>query len=194
MGDSFEIKSRYHLYVNQKTKERMKEIENHLQEKYDGISDFVEKKMQEEQALDIDERIRRKKQEKREAKEDLKQLKQVKKDRNQRKELDEKEPVLKEKQEKLREVVSEDGMSREEAEKKVFAQLEDRAAFQDMGEEEIKQTNSFKSKVEELVSSHDVDQLVEEIIQLQERVQELNGGPEDYFMDLDQSDVEVQSV
>jgi len=100
MGDSFKIKSRYHLYVNQKTKERMKEIENHLQEKYDGISDFVEKKMQEEQALDIDERIRRKKQEKREAKEDLKQLKQVKKDRNQRKELDEKEPVLKEKQEK----------------------------------------------------------------------------------------------
>lgn len=192
MGDFSGTK--WHPHLNEEARERRDEIRDHLEEKYENPSHFIREKLREEKALDIEERIRRKEMEKEQTEQDLKQLKQMKKDRNQRKELDEKEPVLKEKQEKLREVVSEDGMSREEAEKKVFAQLDDRAAFQDMGEEEIKQTNSFKSKVEELVSSHDVDQLVEEIIQLQERVQELNGGPEDYFMDLDQSDVEVQSV
>jgi exonuclease VII large subunit len=183
----FEVKSRYHLYINQDTLERMKEIEDHLKDNYDGISDFVEQKMQEEQALSLEERIKRKRQNLEKQKKELNQLEQVKNDRETQDKLRDKRELLKEKQRKLREI-QEKGVNTEHVllrEKALAAVNRGYDISSDRAQSIVREQVD-----RELEERPDLDELVESVQRLQRQVAELNGGEESYFMDL--GELEVQ--
>ena len=194
MGD-FEVKERWKVYLDKPTKEKLREILDHLEEKYDGPSDFVQQKIQEEQALSIEERIQRKKQEKQEAESDLERLKRIKQEREQQDKLRDKRELLKEKQKKLREVADSGEKSRDEIREEVVEEMRKKAEgspkIDDV--EEYVDRDNVQRRIDRRVdsrfsSSEDVDELVEDINRLQKQVAELNGGEEDYFMDLETVD------
>jgi len=165
-----------------------------LQGNYDGPSEFVREKLEKETALDIEERIKRAESKEKEAKEKRKRLERIKREREEQSALRDKKELLQEKQDKLRELADKDPISREDAERQALQQLNQRSTFEKMGDEEVKETRAFDKKVDSLTADQNKDELVEDVQRLQKQVADLNGGPEDYFMDLQQSDMEVQSV
>jgi len=194
MGD-FEVKERWKVYLDKPTKEKLREILDHLEDKYDGPSDFVQQKIQEEQALSIEERIKRAEQEEEEAQQKKERLKRIKQEREQQDKLRDKRELLKEKQKKLREIADKDEKSRSEVRKEVVEEMREKAEgspkINDV--DEYLEKDSIQRKIDRRVdsrfsSSEDKDELVEGINRLQKQVAELNGGEEDYFMDLETVD------
>jgi len=193
MGD-FDGK-RWHPYLDEETQERRDQILDHLQENYEGPSDFLKEKLREEKALSIEERIERKKQKKEEAESDLERLKRIKREREQQDKLRDKRELLKEKQSKLRELADKDEKSRSEIREEVVEEMREKAEGSPKIDDvdEYLEKDSIERKIDRRVdsrfsSSEDKDELVESINRLQKQVAELNGGEEDYFMDLETVD------
>jgi len=191
MGD-FEVKERWKVYLDKPTKEKLREILDHLEDNYDGPSDFVQQKIQEEQALSIEERIKRAEQEEEEAQQKKERLKRIKQEREQQDKLRDKRELLKEKQKKLRELADKEQKSRSEVREEVVEEMREKAEGSPKIDDvdEYLEKDSIQTKISrrvdrEFSSSQNKDELVECINRLQKQVAELNGGKEDYFMDLE---------
>jgi len=190
---SFEGRT-WKIYLDEETREQVHQIKEHLQEHYDGPSDFVQEKLHEEEALDIDERINRARQEKKELDEKLSRLQQMKTDREEASMLRDKRELLKSKQEKLTEMRKEDNSvskSREEVRQEVVEEIREKCRSSPKVDDvdEHLESERVQSRIEHRVDSRmpdkDVDQLVQDVRRLQEEVAELNGGRESYFLDLE---------
>lgn len=180
---------RWRPYLDEEARKIRDEKLDHLQRNYDGPSDFLKKKLKEEQALNLEERIQKLESEINNKQSDLEKLQQIKNEREQQDKLRDKKELLKQKQEKLREARKKGNLTREQAKEKALKQLKGKRVFKDMSEEDVKQTNAFEKTVESIVGV-DVDSLVEDVERLQSQVKELNGGREDWFMDLNQEQME----
>jgi len=194
MGE-FEQKDYWKVYLDKETKEKIREIQDHLEANYNGKSDFVQQALQDEQALSIEERIRRLEEEREETDKQIEQLKRIKQEREQQDKLRDKRELLKEKQKKLREIADKDEKSRSEVRKEVVEEMREKAEGSPKIDDvdEYLEKDSIQRKIDRRVdsrfsSSEDKDELVEDINRLQKQVAELNGGEEDYFMDLETVD------
>jgi len=175
------------VYLNKDARERRDEILDHLQGNYDGPSEFVREKLEQETALDIEERIKRAESKEKEAKEKRKRLERIKREREEQSALRDKKELLQEKQDKLQQVRGRDkteDVVREEVEDKVLRSKPPR--FSDEEYLEKKSARIDRMVEQELESGSDVDELVEDIERLQGEIRDLNGGEDlDCFLDLE---------
>jgi DNA anti-recombination protein RmuC len=184
MGD-FEGQ-RWRPYLDEEARERRDEILDHLQDNYDGPSDFVKRKLMEEAALDIEERIKRAESKEQEAKEKRKRLERIKREREEQSQLRDKKELLQEKQKKLRKLRDRDSKTEEEIREEVRERCEEKVR----SSSQIDSVDELNIGVDERVRRRlekqpDFDELVEDVQRLQDEIQELNGGDElDCFMDL----------
>jgi chromosome segregation ATPase len=190
MGD-FEGR-KWHPYLDEETRERRDELIDHLKKNYDGPSDYLKQKLMEEKALSIEERIEKKKKLKEDAESDIERLQRIKKERETQDKLRDKRELLKEKQKKLRDIAETGKKSREEIRDQVLEKMREKAEsspkISDVGE--WINSDSTQRRIDRRVDSRleseaRVDGLVEDVQRLQKQVKELNGGEEDYFMDLE---------
>jgi myosin heavy subunit len=186
---------RFRVYLDQEAQQRRDEILDHLQRNYDGPSDFVKQKLEEEQALSIEEKIQKLQSEMQEKEEELKKFKQIKREREEQDRLRDKKELLKDKQKKLRKLSGRNGKTeqqiREEVKEEHLENKPDRFSDEEYLE---KKSDRIERVVESrLSSSPDLDELVESVQRLQGQVEELNGGREDWFLDLDQEKLEVDA-
>lgn len=179
-------------YLDQEARDRRDEILDHLKRNYDGPSDFFKQKLKEEKALNVEERIQKLESEVWDKKEDLDKLRQIKNEREKQDKLRDKKELLKEKQKKLREASDKANLTKEDAEQEALNQLRNHSRFSDMSEEELRELPAFERKVDSLLGI-DLDQLVEDVQRLQEQVADLNGGREEWFMDLEPEALEVDN-
>lgn len=182
----FEPKDRINVSLNQEARERMREIQDHLKENYNGMAHFVRQKLHEEQALSVEERIRRKEQERQMIDKDLQQLKQVKNERETQDKLRDKRELLKEKQTKLKQIQKNGLKSREEIVEEEIQKRVDRGYSVDENDDDVRLAVDRRME-----NRPDVDELVESVRRLQGQVADLNGGAESYFMDLEKVEVEA---
>ncbi|MFB6099840.1 MAG: hypothetical protein ABEK16_01075 [Candidatus Nanohalobium sp.] len=182
---------RTEIYHNKKIKQLIDEKKNHLKEHYEGPTDFFQQKLEEEETLSLEEKIEVLDEEIEDMRQEKEKLERIKEERKEQKTLKDKKERLQEKQEKLEEKSEEDFVDREEAEEQVLENLKDRAgAWQDMNDEEIKDTPAFDKKVERLVFDEDeFEDLRQEVEQLQEEVADLQGERPDWFLNLEQIEV-----
>jgi len=193
MGD-FPVKDYWKIYLNDEAKERVREIQDHLEENYESRSDFLRKKLKNEKALSIDERIERVKQEKREQEDKLERLKQIRREREQQDKLRDKRDLLKQKQEKLRKIQHQnksESKIRKQVKQKILKDKRARFSEDEWLEKKSDKIDRLVESRLESLEDQDVDELVEDVQRLQEQVAELNGGEEDYFMDLEQTEVKA---
>ena len=183
---------RWHPYLDEEAQERRDQILDHLKQNYDGPTHFVKEKLKEEQALDIQERIRRKEQNLKQKEEELEKLKRIKSERDTQDKLRDKRELLKEKQKKLRKIARKETKSEEEVREEVLENMREKAESSPKISDVEEWINSSRTQerirrqVESRIESDfDVDELVETVERLQSQVAELNGGEEDYFMDLE---------
>jgi len=183
---SFEPKQHMHLSLNKEARERIKEIQDHLQENYNGMAHFVRQKLHEEQALSIEERIRKKENNLEQQKDQLQKLKRIKNERNQQDKLQTKVELLKEKQDKLRGIAEDGIMSREEVAQEELEKRVDRGYDLDMDSEIIQ--DAVERRLER---RPDVDELVESVERLQREIEELDPECDVEFMDLEAVEVKA---
>ena len=197
----FEAKDYWKLYLNEEAKERVQEIQDHLNKNYDSRSDFLKQKLLQEKPLSLEERINRKQQSLSEEQVESERLKRIKREREEQSQLRDKKELLKEKQKKLRKV-QRDGYGSEEdawykaasrAWKRCKKSAEHAKTDHESAVEAFEEKN-MTGKVQawkdrELENKVDVDQLVEDVQRLQEQVAELNGGREEWFLDLESVEV-----
>lgn len=189
---------RWHPYLDEEAQERRDQILDHLKQNYDGPTHFVKEKLKEEQALDIDERIRRKEQNVNQEQEELEKLKRIRDERNTQDKLRDKRELLKEKQKKLRKIARKETKSEEEVREEVLEKMREKAESSPKISDVDEWINSDRTqqkisrRVESRIESDvDVDELVESVERLQSQVAELNGGEEDYFMDIEAAEVKA---
>jgi len=188
------------IYLDQDAQDRRDEILDHLKKNYDGPSDFVQQSLENERALSIEERIMRLEQDRKEIEQDLQKLKQIKSEREQMDKLRDKKELLKEKQKKLREISNEGVKSEEEVRQEVVEEIREKAqqSYKIDNVEEYMSKDRVQSRIQRRVESRldstvEVDELVQDIERLQSQIAELNGGREDWFMDLSQQETEVEA-
>jgi len=193
MGE-IKIKQSYNVYLDEKSREKLHEIKQHIEENYGGISSFVQAKIQEEQPLSIEQKIQQAKQEEREAAERRKQLEQIHNERQEQSALRDKRELLEQKQEKLQEL---DGApSKDVVRSRVEDEMLERKPSRFSDEEYLeKKKRQIDRRVESrLDEMPDVEQLVEDIQRLQDEICDLNGGEDlDCFMDVEPQEQEVRS-
>ena len=192
---SFEGKY-WKIYLDEKTRERRDEILDHLKAEYNGPSDFTQQALMDEQAMSLEERIERKQQDIEEQKNELQQLKQIHREREQQDKLRDKKELLKEKQRKLRKIQRRGNVTEEDALCNAATQVWNTCVEKagkpknsDVSARDLFSKDRYQRRVQhfkqkQLESSEDVDQLVEDVQRLQGQVAELNGGREDWFLDL----------
>lgn len=191
MGE-FEVKQSYHLSMNKEARDRMREIQDHLEENYNGIAHFVRQKLYEEKPLKLDERINRKKKALENNKDELERLKRIKREREEQSQLRDKKELLKEKQKQLRKVQKRESSTRDEVRAQVESKILSNKPPRFSDEEYL---NKKEDRIERLVDSRlekgpkNVDKLVEDVQRLQREVADLNGGQESWFMDLQSVEV-----
>lgn len=178
--------SRWNIYLNQNAQDRRDKIIEYLRKNYDGPSDFVKQKLHEEDALTLDQKIKKFEQEIAEKEEKLKKFKQVKKEREQQDRLRDKKELLRDKQNRLREISKNKSKSedviREEVKQKL---LNDKPASISKDEYLEGKSEIIDARVNHRMSSSlNIDELVEQVERLQEEIKELNGGSEDWFMEV----------
>jgi len=184
MGD-FDGK-RWRPYLDQDTQDRRDEIIDHLEQNYDGPSDFVKQKLMEEKPLDIDEQIKRARQDKNELEEKLSRLEQIKKEREQASQLRDKRELLKEKQKKLKEASQQGYMSEEKIREEVIQKCKDKVSSSGQLDSIDELSIGVDERVRRRVEKQPVvDELVKEVQRLQDEIESLNGGREDFFIDLE---------
>jgi DNA repair exonuclease SbcCD ATPase subunit len=181
------------VYLNEEARERRDEILDHLQGNYDGPSEFVREKLEQETALDIDERIKRAESKEKEAKEKRERLERIKREREEQSQLRDKKELLQEKQDRLQKIQScdktEDAV-REEVKDKILENKPPRFSDKEYLE---KTSDRIERMIEQrLESGSDVDKLVKDVERLQSEIRGLNGGEDlDCFLDLRTEEVEA---
>jgi hypothetical protein len=197
----FPVKDYWKIYLNEDAKQRVREIQDHLEENYESRSDFLRDKLKQEKAMDIDERISRAEQEMKQYQDKLERLKQIKREREQQDKLRDKRDLLKQKQQKLQEYSGKTQMSKEDIRNQVEQELRekfDEADRVDDVEEKMQEEYTQRKINARVESRHEesvnVDQLIEDVQRLQRQVADLNGGEEDYFMDLENDKEEVKAI
>lgn len=183
----FDVKDYWQIYLNKEMKERVKQIQDHLEDNYEGKGDFLQAKLEQEQPLSLEDRIEKARKKREEFEEKEQRLKQIKRERSQQDKLRDKRELLKEKQKKLEEV-QESGVKSEAdlLRREAFARVNRGYSIENHEIQEYIR-NAVDSKLE---SRPDVNELVEDVQRLQRQVAELNGGEENYFMDLEAVEVE----
>lgn len=182
---NFEPQKYWKLYLDEQTRERVSEIQDHLEDHYDGKSDFLQAKLMQEQPVSLEERIKKAEKDMAEAEKKLERLKQVKSDRDQQQRLKDKRELLREKQKKLRSIQEIGYMSFRDFMVEEVEKRKDRG--HELSEGVLRMCKiRAESKFE---GQPDVDDLVRDVQRLQEEVAELNGGPEKFFMDLESVEV-----
>lgn len=187
---------RWQPYLDQEARERRDEILDHLQRNYDGPSDFIKQKLLEEDALSLEEKIQKFESEVEEKKEDLEKLKRIKREREEQDRLRDKKELLRDKQEKLRKISRRETQSREEIRESVEEKILSRKPDHLSDQEYLSKKSDRIDRIVEhrLTESPDVDSLVEDVQRLQRQVEELNGGRESWFMELERVEGEVSSA
>lgn len=181
-------KQYWKIYLDKETRRRVEEILDHLDDHYEGPSDYVQQKLMEEDALSIEERIRRNKQKKQEFDEKIERLKQIKKEREQSKKLQDKKELLKTKQKRYREILEEGLKSEEEIREERRQKRKERG--HDLSDPEI-QKYIEKNVQRQLDKQPDVEELIQDIERLQSEITELE-SQKDWF--IDESKLEVARV
>lgn len=188
------------IYLNKETRERVHEIKQHLEKNYEGPSDFVQQKLVDEKTLSVEQQIEKKQTELKNLQSDLEQLKQIKREREQMDKLRDKKELLKEKQKKLRKLGNQNTLSREQIRAEIVEKMREKAeSSPKIGDiDDYLQKDRIKTRINRKVESRvqstgSVDDLVEDVERLQKQVAELNGGREDWFMDLTQQEEEVEA-
>jgi len=174
------------IYLDKKAREKRDEIIDHLEENYDGPSDFATQALEDEDALSPQQKLERIQKDKKEIERKEKKLKQVIEDRERQQKLRDKREALKKKQQRLRKI-SQGANSEEEIRKQMIEKEKERKVAHLTEEEWLeKRSDHIEKKVQNrLEEDVDIDSLVQEVQELQEEVSELNGGEEDFFMELE---------
>lgn len=178
---------RWHIYFNEESKQRREEIIDHLQENYDGPSDFVHQKLEQESALGIEERIERTKSKEKEYKEKRQRLERIREERQQQTALRDKKELLKQKQKRLDELDN-SGLTYHQALCNAVDKMAERSSTKSLSEVEYVKAKwgRIQRMAESKLSSCDVDQLVSDVQRLQGEIKELNNGDAlDCFKDLE---------
>lgn len=196
---------RWRPYLDEETQKIRDEKLDHLKRNYEGPTDFLKQKLKEEKVLDIEERIQKLESEIDDKKEDVDKLRRIKNEREQQDKLRDKKELLKQKQEKLRKLSNRENKSeeeiREQVKSDVFELCQDKAE-KDAVEKtanELFESERYQRRIQQKVEKQledqgKVDELVEDVQRLQRQVKELNGGREDWFMDLGkEQNAEVQA-
>lgn len=180
MGN-FTGKDTWKIYLDKQTKQKVKDLADYLENNFEGPSDYVQTKLQEEDTLSDREKYEKFKQKRDEFEEKAQQMKQVIQDREKQDKLRDKKELLKQKQSKLEEVRDTGFKSREEIREEEFAKREN--SNHDFSEEEMKEAvdRAVERKLDKRL---DVDELVEEVQRLQNQISELQNEDEEWFMDL----------
>jgi|APHM01.1.fsa_nt_gi hypothetical protein len=189
----FKVSKTWRVYLNQETRDELREIMPHLEENYNGPSDFVQQKIHEEQPLSIEEQIDRAEQDKNDAETRLKRLRSIKRERESKEKLESLRTELRSKQHKLREARESSSMSEAEAlHAACQRELSNKPARFDKSSYLEKKARRVSRRAEKLTGDgRDVGSLKREVEELQEQVAELNGGREDWFISLDTEVVEA---
>lgn len=191
---------RWRAYLDQEAQKIRDQKLDHLKRNYSGPSDFVKKQLKEEEVLSLEQKIEKVESEIEEKKSDLQKFRQIKRQREQQDKLRDKKELLKEKQKKLRTIQRNDVKSEEEvladAAHQILARCEDKASKESVDEDrfELFGKDRYQRRVDRLVEKRSVnmsrvDDLVESVQRLQNQVADLNGGPEDWFLELDKVEV-----
>jgi len=181
-------KQYWKIYLDKETRRRIEEILDHLDEHYEGPSDYVQQKLMQEDALSIEERIQRNKQKKQEFDEKIERLKRIKQEREQSKKLKDKKELLKSKQEKYEKIMDEGLRSEEEIRQEKKRKRKERG--HDLDDPEI-QEYIDRSVQRELEKQPDVNELIKDIKRLQSEVEELE-SQKDWF--IEEGKLEVAQV
>jgi len=175
------------------------EFIDHLEQEYDGFTDFVECKLREErnEMPDLEKKIEEKEEKLDQLYEELQGLKEKKERQENRELLEEKRQRLRDLQKEFKRLQRDGLVSRDEAEEKVLSKARSRVMYQDLSDEEIVSElgeENFENQVERhLVDKEQLSDLRKEISSLQDEIESLNGGREDFFIDLDDHE-EVQAI
>jgi len=177
---SFESKERWKIYLDEPTRKRIHQIQDHLENNYDGPSHYVQQKIKEENVLSAKERLEKFQNEREKLDKKIEQLQQVIEDRNQQDKLQTKVELLKEKQDKLRNVAENGIKSREEVAQEELEKRVDRGYDLDRDSEIIQDAVNRR-----LERRPDVDELVESVEVLQREIKDLDPESDVEFMDLE---------
>lgn len=167
--------NRVNIYINQEAKERIEEIRPHLEQEYEGPSDFFKTKLKQEEPLDLEEKIEEKEREKVELEADIQELKKRKKAQNQERRLKELEGDLKEKQESLEEAKEDDRRSRDE----IIEDIKEkhRQSGREIDDELM---DKIEANADRKISRRpNLDELSQEISEIQEEIMELDPDREE---------------
>ena len=192
---------RWRPYLDKEAQEIRDEKIDHLKRNYNGPSDFIKQKLKEEDALTIEQKIQKIKSEIDEKKDDLEKFRQIQRQREMQDKLRDKKELLKEKQKKLRKVqrsgygseVDAWYVAASRAWKRCVKSAEHPKTDHESPVEAFEAKN-MAGKVQAWKNRHldkqvDVDELVEDVERLQDEVAELNGGSEDWFLDVQSVEV-----
>lgn len=183
-------------------KEQKRMLENdsfkkHLEKEYDGFTDFVESKMHQElsEVPDLEEKIDNLESELQEKMKRLESLKQKKQRQDRQQNLRSKEKKLRRVQDKIRFLQDNEVKSEEEIRENKRLKMKNRAGMDVSDPETQKLIDRAVEKELEKQPDMDADlgTLVEEARRLQSEIAELNGGREDWFLEIEELE-EVQPV
>ena len=185
---SFSGKDTWKIYLDKQTKEKVQELADYLENNFEGPSDYVQTKLQEEDTLTDREKYEKFKQKRDEFEKKAQQMKQVIEDRKVQDKIKDKKELLKQKQEKLREI-NQSGFKSEE-EIRDEEEKKRREKGYDLSRDMVKQ--AVENAVDRRLDNRpDVDELVEEVQRLQKQIGELQNEDEEWFMDLEPVKQEV---
>lgn len=172
---------RSNIYHGDEIQDIIEEIYPHLDEKYEGPTDFFRQKLKEEkeEAATIQDKINEFQKKKRIAEERIEELEKLKEEKKKKEKLRRLKNQLESKQEKYQELKDKDLMTVEEKRQELEDKLD---------------TDQFGSLIEEKVEEHcqkleerkDLDKLRQEIKNLQQEIrdlQELDSSPE-WFLEV----------
>jgi len=188
---SFEATKTWKVYLDDETRQQIREIMHHLEDNYEGPSDFVQQKIKEEQPNSLAQRIKRAEQQKQDAEDKLDHLKEIRRERNQEERLEDLRDKLRSKQQELQEAEQSKVLSEAEAlQLACDKELEHKMSNMPDTQYLEKKARRVKRRADKLMdSSADVQSLREEVSDLQNRVADLNGGREDWFLELQEGGV-----
>lgn len=158
----------------------------YLEAEYNGPTEFLETALRREknQKPSLEERIEELDNQLQEKKQKKQRLIQKRRQRQKQDELERKKRKLQDLQKEVERISREGLTSRTEAEEQVLSKYRTRSRFEGMSDDEIQEEIEFERQVQNLMTDESrVQELVQEIQRLQDEVAELNGGPEDWFID-----------
>jgi len=195
--------TRWRPYLDEEAQEIRDEKLDHLKRKYDGPTDFVKQKLKEEEVLSLEQKIDKVQSEIENKQKDLDKFKQIKRQREQQDKLRDKKELLKQKQKQLKQVQRRGGLTEKDALANAAHQVWNKCSSKaskprnsdltvvDLFTKDRYQRRVYHVKDKQLEGTEKIDELVEDVERLQNQVAELNGGPEDCFMELESMEVSV---